>query len=286
MSIYSKVFICLSILFCCAIDHKAQAQTVYEDSDSLIFEKYIADFSKYGGLSDNELLLKTAKYFIGSPYVASTLDANNEEKLTVNLREFDCTTLVESSLALIKTIKSNNHSFSEFCDQLKNIRYRTGKIEDYSSRLHYTSDWIRENERKGLLTNISISLEGQLVNKPINFMTNHISAYKQLLNNKDLQEKIKKVEEQLNNKGGYYVISKEKLCKVNKSMKNGDIVAFSTSVQGLDFSHIGIIALEGNTVTFVHASSTQKKVVLESKSLVEYCQSSKKCNGVTILRLN
>lgn len=286
MSIYSKVFIYLSILFCCTIAYKVQAQVVYENEDSLIFERYINDMSKYRHLSETELLLKTAKYFIDSPYVASTLDVDTEEKLTVNLRAFDCTTLVESSLALIKTIKSDNHSFSEFCNWLKNIRYRTNTVKDYASRLHYTSDWMSENERKGLFTNISINLEGQLINKPINFMTTHVSAYKQLLNNSDLQEKIKKIENQLNNRGGYYVISKEKLCKVNKSMRNGDIVAFSTTVQGLDFSHIGIIALERNKVTFVHASSAQKKVVLESKSLVEYCQSSKRCNGVTILRLN
>lgn len=41
-----------------------------------------------------------AKKLLGRPYVGQTLEINEEEQLVVNLRELDCTTLVETSAAL------------------------------------------------------------------------------------------------------------------------------------------------------------------------------------------
>jgi len=251
-----------------------------------MFEKYISDFSQYRGMPINELVLKTSLFFIGKPYVASTLDMGDKEELTVNLRAFDCTTFVESCLALSLTLKSEGNLFANFCHNLQQIRYREGNVEDYSSRLHYVSDWMYEHEKDGLLRNVSKDLGGKIENKEINFMSLHIKSYRQLLNNSDLQKKIKKTEDQLNKRGGYYVISKEEISANENAMRNGDLVIFSTSISGLDFTHMGIITIDGEHPSFVHASSSAGKVILEKRSLADYCKASKRCNGIVILRLN
>jgi len=259
---------------------------VYTPADSVIFEDYKREHLEYRDLPINELLVLTAKYFIGKPYAAHTLEGSEKEKLTVNLREFDCTTFVESCLALAQTIKSKDDTFSGFCSHLKNIRYRNGTIEDYSSRLHYVSDWMHEHEKDKVMRNVSKEMGGYLDTKKITFMSSNLNLYPHLLNNKELQKKVKIIEEKLNKRGGYYVLSKEKIHTAVSTMKNGDLVIFSTSISNLDFTHMGIISKVGGDTRFIHASSTAKKVITENKSLQEYCNNSKRCNGIVILRLN
>ncbi len=83
-------------------------------------------------------MVKLGTYFQGTPYVGHTLEAEGEEQLVINLREMDCTTLVENCLALAKTIQNGRPDFSRFASRLKNIRYHSGIINGYPSRLHYT----------------------------------------------------------------------------------------------------------------------------------------------------
>ncbi|MFR9165334.1 MAG: N-acetylmuramoyl-L-alanine amidase-like domain-containing protein [Dysgonomonas sp.] len=266
--------------------HDLSAQVSYTVADSLIYERYISDFSDYKDKPVNDLVVETAKYFLDKPYVASTLDEGDKEQLIVNLREFDCIIFVEHCIALSETLKSDDNSFRNYCGNLQNIRYRNGIIEDYSSRLHYVKDWIAENEKRGILKNVTKDIGGTWIDKDVNFMSTHISSYRQLAESEEMQNKIKKIESRLNKNGGYYVILKDKLRDVLNLVQNGDIVFFSTTINGLDFSHTGIIYNDGKRpLTFIHASSDAKKTVIERKSLEEYVDKSGKCNGVAILRL-
>ncbi|KAA6304419.1 hypothetical protein EZS27_043932, partial [termite gut metagenome] len=43
----------------------------------------------------------------------------------------------------------------EFRKYLRQIRYRDGRMEGYTSRLHYVSDWINDNIRKGLIEDVT-----------------------------------------------------------------------------------------------------------------------------------
>ncbi|WP_221411505.1 N-acetylmuramoyl-L-alanine amidase-like domain-containing protein [Dysgonomonas sp. 216] len=270
-----------------ASNSELKAQVSYSPIDSTIFVAYADSFAVYQDEPMDVLVVKTAKYFLGKPYVGSTLDHSKKEQLTVNLHEFDCMTFVENCIVLSQTIKSGDISFSNYCRLLQQSRYRNGVIDDYSSRLHYTSDWMYEKEQKNVLHNISKSLGGRLENKLITFMSAHPDSYKQLSGNKFLQEKIKKIEAQLNKRGGYYVINKQLIEEVDDKIRNGDIVLISTSVSGLDFSHLGIAYRnEEGVLTFIHASSLRKQVVIEPRSLAKYCDASSRCNGITILRLS
>lgn len=268
-----------------AVSCVANAGAMYTKQDSLIYEKYVSQFKSDAKLPTGELIVKTALFFRNTPYVASTLDNNKSEQLVINLRQFDCTTLVETCIALSKTIKSGDYSFANFCHQLQNIRYRGGKIEDYASRLHYVTDWIYDNTKKGFLVNESAALGGALNSKTINFMSTHTDAYKTLRNNPKLQQKIRDTEQQINGRDGYCFVKKRDINKISNQIKNGDIIAFATNIDGLDYTHIGIAYHTDGRLTFIHASSKSMKVIVENQSLYDYCLKSAKCIGVSILRI-
>lgn len=277
------------MLFLSVFSITVKGQLNYTQKDSLIFEKYIHQIQSENKVSDmpmNELIVKTAMFFADTPYIANTLDTANKEELTINLREFDCTTFIENCIGLSKTVKSKNPSFSKFCDELKSIRYRNGKIEDYSSRLHYMSDWTYENQKKGVLLDMSEKLGGILDNRPINYMSVHPSSYAQLKDNPTMLHKIKDVENKINKRGGHYVVLKQNIENLNDHIKTGDIIIFATSIDGLDYTHVGIAYNNKDTVTFIHASSKAKKVTTEKQTLAEYCKASNKCTGITVLSIN
>src|SRR5512146_1957361 len=52
--------------------------------------------------------------FIGTPYVAHTLEVPGPEHLVVNLQGLDCTTFVENVLALSRTVKLKQTGFEVF----------------------------------------------------------------------------------------------------------------------------------------------------------------------------
>ena len=96
----------------------------------------------------DQLMLEIGKLFLGTPYVTGTLETKRAEYLVVNLRESDCVTFVENVIALLFLVKSQEKSFEAFRRLLQKIRYRQGRLQGYSSRLHYFSDWIHDNQRR------------------------------------------------------------------------------------------------------------------------------------------
>jgi hypothetical protein len=156
----------------------------------------------------------------------------------------------------------------------------------YTSRLHYTSDWIYENEKKGHLKNISGDIGGKKVYHPVGFMSEHAQSYKHLKNSPENVQKMKEIEFLINKRDNFVIIPVDSISANAKNIKNGDIVAFATSIPGLDYSHIAIAYWKGGGLHFIHASSLQEKVVIEEKTLAAYCKDSKNCSGISILRLN
>lgn len=275
----------LILLFSVISTNTAKASICYNKTDSLIYESYIQGFSSMQHSDISDLIASTALFFIDRPYVASTLDENSTEVLTINLHEFDCTTFVENCIALSKVIKSGDFSFSNYCNVLTSMRYRNGKIDGYTSRLHYTSDWIYQNERNGLLKNISLNLNGNQIEKGINFMSNHSKLYKHLNNNQENLDRIKTVENEISQRNNYKIIPLQNIKTISNNIIDGEIIIFATNIGGLDYSHIGIAYHKDNKLRFIHASSMAKKVIIETKSLIDYCNSSKQCSGISVLRV-
>jgi hypothetical protein len=237
-------------------------------------------------------LVDIALKFIDKPYRGSTLEINDTEKLVVNLREFDCSTFVESVIALFFTFSSektdkNRKNFEIFKQNLTKIRYRDGKINGYLSRLHYASDWILNNHEKKLLTDVTEKVGGEKCENltfKIDYMSVHPENYPQLKTNQDFIRKIKDVEKRINTKS-FYHIPKSEISSVENKIEQGDIIFFVTSKPGLDISHQGIACRENNILTFIHASQKLKKVVVNPESLADYCMNIKSNKGIIICKI-
>lgn len=257
------------------------------DADYAIFDEYleyIAPFTSYP-ISDADLIIETARFFLNKPYVASTLEME-PEGLVVNLREFDCTTFVETVTALSRVVKVHDHpTFDDFCGQLRNIRYRRGFIGNYTDRNHYFSDWIYENETRGHVKDITAEIGGEPYRLNLHFMSSHPESYLPLKSHPEYIEIIREKEADISKRSIYAYIPKAKVASCEAGMRNGDIVCFVTNIEGLDISHVGIICSDKGTVSFIHASTGAKKVISEPLGLSAYVGKSRQNTGLMIVRL-
>jgi len=228
------------------------------------------------------VMVAVGRSFIGTPYVEATLEAPGNEDLVVNLRGLDCVTFVENTLAIARCIKRNRQSFEAFKEELQRIRYRGGSISGYPSRLHYFSEWIQDNERMRIVQNVTEEAGGTTYTKTINFMSTHRSSYRQLQNS-NFYEAIKRTEKDLN-KREWLFIKKEELAKHQHALLDGDIIAITTSIEGLDVSHTGIAVRVDGVLKYLHAPLTNGNVQITEKSLVDYLASNKKQTGIMIAR--
>lgn len=268
------------MLFCCAGTFISCAQGT--QSDKGIFESYLNSVQTVDKLCSDILMDETAKFFLGVPYVGKTLEYE-PERLIVNLREMDCMTFVENVLALAEASASGTPSWQTYLEKLQQIRYRDGKIEDYTSRLHYTSDWIYENEKKGLIADITKEIGGVPLAMDVSFVSTHPESYMQLQSHPEYIAVMAKKEKEINSRQ-YYYIPKEEIDKQEAQIRTGDIVCFVTSIKGLDISHVGIVHKEGDKMTFIHASSGKKRVIINEESLQDYVLGIKKSKGIMVLR--
>lgn len=259
---------------------------IYTDEDKQIYNQYISYISPITQILElDELLEKTASFFLNKPYVAHTLENEGEESVVVNLREFDCTTYIETVVALTQTVRSEDHSFENFIKKLEAIRYREGKLAGYSSRLHYFSDWLYDNEKSGVLKNFTMLIGGITEEKQLNFMSTHRNAYSQLKFNDNNLSGIIDIEKEINERGGMSYIPKSKIFDINSRIPHMSIIAFATSINGLDVTHTGFAYQKDGKLTFIHASSAKNKVIIDSSTVSEYCNLQKTCTGIIVAKL-
>jgi hypothetical protein len=68
-------------------------------------------------------------------------------------------------------------------------------------------------------------------------------------------------------------------------IKNGDIIAITTNTPGLDISHLGIAIYIKDQLHLLHASSKQKKVIVEKLALSRQLAGNKTWTGIRVLRM-
>ncbi len=249
-----------------------------------VFNKTMA-FAATEGLADksiNDIVAAIGQSFLEAPYKEHTLEVGTKEHLVVNLKEFDCVTFVENSLALARCIKLRKTTFDEFKRQLQLIRYRGGKINGYPSRLHYFSDWIDDNERKGVVKNMAMELGGTEFVKSIDFMSTHRSSYKHLKNEKYFAA-IKNTETELNARKHFY-IPKENVQAARDRILDGDIVGIVTSIEGLDITHTGMAFRFQGYLRLLHAPLSGGNIQITKRTIVDYLGQDEKRIGIMIAR--
>ena len=233
----------------------------------------------------NEVITEIGKSFLKTEYIANTLEKDGDEQLVINLTGLDCTTFLETSLTFARCIKKDKTSFEDYQNELTFIRYRDGKLDKYPSRLHYFSDWIYNNQQKGIVKDITKEIGGKEIKFNLNFMSEYPKYYKQLQENPEFIPVIREQEKEINARQ-YYYIPEDDIEKLESKIQSGDLIALTTSDKGLDIGHVGIaIKMNDGRIHFLNAPLAGSKVQITETPLSDYTKKIKKHTGIIVLRV-
>ena len=237
-----------------------------------------------------DVLARIGERFIGTPYEPQTLELSGPERLVINLEALDCVTFVENVLVLARLAWSPPPEGAEDLDRFKaayrreltGVRYRGGVLDGYPSRLHYFSDWIADNEAMGLVDGISEELGGVADPSPIDFMSTHPDAYRQLAAPEVLQA-IAETETRLATARRHYLPAGDIPARQHL-IQDGDIIAATSTVPGLDIAHTGIAVWRGDALHLLHAPLVGSHVQLSDDSLAERIRRIGGQDGIMVAR--
>jgi hypothetical protein len=263
----------------------AEAQVTYQKADSVTVCRLLAQ------ANTETPTLWFARQFLDVPYVAHTLEVNDNEQLVVNTRQLDCTTLVETVTALTLCAQQGKRSWNDYLTTLRMLRYRQGLMTDYTSRLHYFSDWIADKQAMKIVKEIQSPnppfTAVQRVN--VNYMSTHPTAYKALKAQPKLVPVIRQQEKQLTGTKARY-IPKSALYRSTKVLRqavhDGDIIAITCNKKGLDIAHLGFAVWKKDGLHLLNASMIHKKVVEEPMTFYRYLQKHPSHTGIRVIRIN
>ncbi|MGB1043567.1 MAG: N-acetylmuramoyl-L-alanine amidase-like domain-containing protein [Flavobacteriaceae bacterium] len=258
-------------------------EMVFNESDQ---ERLNALVAAQGANSSFENISEIGSSFLGSPYVAHTIEGFQNEPLVLNFSAFDCTTFVENSLSLyflqyenLEEFATEENHLKTYAQLLEDIRYRNRERAGYTSRLHYFTEWIQNNEKKGYVFDITEDLGGSTIKKTLDFMSSHRSSYSALKDDRIFEEWVE-IEKALNPMN-YAVLGLDAI--KNAAIEEGDIIAFATNIDGLDVTHTGIAIEKNKKIHLLHASSSGS-VVISKKPLYKFAQGINRCTGIIIVR--
>ena len=284
-----RLFILVPLLLMAVFGVMARNEVRFhnEASDTLLLTELLGEGLQRSFASPEERVAFYGRQFVGKPYAAHTLEGEPEE-LTVNLDSLDCTTFVETALALAYTTGERRSSWRDFIYNLRRIRYRGGEIDGYPSRLHYISDWAVDNIHRGNLRDATRSFPRYSeITRTIDFMSANRDKYPALADSANFA-RIKSIENGYRLHRFPYV---KTIDMGNKAIKaafhNGDVVGFVTSLKNLDVTHMGIIVKETpNSDPYVlHASQKAGKVVISELPLADFMKRNRQFIGVRVFRL-
>jgi hypothetical protein len=244
-----------------------------------------------------EGVLFFGKTFLGNAYPKANADTSQsvqkvvklqpieKEVLVINLKKFDCVTFIENMVALTQTRRATGApTYETYKKNVTNIRYRNG-IVGYAERLHYFSDWLFENEKRGILKNITKELGGEVYPKIVFYMSlKRDTLYGNMADSATFQA-VKTIEETITKREKFY-IPKERIADMESKIKDGDIIAITNRLDGMDMAHTGLAMRKNGRVYMLHASSKYRKVMLTDVPLSDYLLGNKGQTGIMIGRLN
>ncbi len=238
-----------------------------------------------------EIVARIGQNFLGTRYTPHTLEVPGEEGLVIELEELDCVTFVENVLALARLVQrapvgilAEERVYKAFYSGvLTNIRYRGGRLNGYPSRLHYFSEWITDNEAMGMLRHISGELGGVADHEPVTFMTTHADAYRQLGEDPSFLEAVREVEEVLSAQPRIY-IPEQDIAAVADRIENGDIIAATSAIEGLDVAHTGIALWVDGRLHLLHAPLVGDSVQISELPLADRILGMTGQDGIMVAR--
>lgn len=249
---------------------EAPVDTASRQEDLRIFQTTMdrAVRERLDKLAIGDRMVRLGRWFLGTEYIPHTLEVSGPERLVVNLRQLDCVTYLDNTLAMARLLDSGvAPTFDDFLAELRRIRYRDGEIDGYASRLHYFSEWISNNEELGLLRDVTEQIGGVPTDERVDFMSSNADAYRQLESAEEL-ERIREIERRLSARTRHY-IPEDRIADVAALIQDGDIIAATSSIEGLDVAHTGMALWVEGRLHLMHAPLVGKDVQISDVPLAE-----------------
>lgn len=270
----------------------APPSVVYEPADSVIIVRLLAEGRAAADSLETpgQLALFYAHRFLDRPYVAHTLEGFPDgERLIVNTRQLDCTTLVETVTALTWCTQRRLSTFADYCEVLRQLRYRQGHLDGYPSRLHYFSDWIADKTDMGFVSEVQQQHAPFTATQRlrIDYMSTHPQSYAALKRHPRMTGVIARQEQALSGRSFRYIPKSQVLDTpaMRRAVHNGDIIAITTSKRGLDIAHLGFALWRSDGLHLLNASMIHKKVVAEPMTLGQYLSKHPSHTGIRVIRM-
>jgi hypothetical protein len=253
---------------------------------------------KWQNLEVGDRIQAIAEQFLGEHYQANLLEQSSTEQPFISLHQFDCVLFLETILALTTVLSKNSdnteplsssisQSESELFTAIQRYRYRDGKIDGYCSRLHYFSDWILDNQRRGNVDRIVQDPGSTALMRPLNFMSNNWQKYPPLVKNPALRDCIAqsetKISDQLKTSALRYIPTQELRSQESK-LRSGDLVGIVTNMNGLDVTHSGFLYRKHSKLQtgLIHASI--RSGIKISPDLERYVMGVEGAIGIVVAR--
>jgi hypothetical protein len=254
------------------------------------FDALVAQADAWKGLPIGERVATVGRAMAGTPYKSFTLEIDDHvEAPSVNLTGLDCWTFFESALAFARMLDEPRENWTPQT-MLKYIeldRYRGGKCTaSYLSRLHYLEDWLHDNDRRGMVKDLTRDLGGVPADHDAVEMTRAWKSYRYMKNNPDLRAGIAQMEARVANEP-FYFIPKSQVAGIESRLQSGDIIGICAhDGRVIGTSHVGLAYRSPDGVLhLMHASAPHNynKVVIDQR-LSDYLYHFRTDAGIMVAR--
>jgi N-acetylmuramoyl-L-alanine amidase-like protein len=288
-----NLFIPLFLLFSVAFASETHLPfgTVFKGQDQ--FNRLVAKAKagNWKALPIGERTAAVGQGLVGTRYKHFTLEIDNRiESPSVNFQGMDCWTFFEIALSFARMLNEpeSNWTPERLLHYIELDRYRGGECTgDYLSRLHYLEDWLYDNNRRGLVEDLTRELGGRSVPHSAREMSAGWRHYRYLAANRSLLGPLARMEANVSSRP-LYEIPKDRVAGIESKLRSGDIIGIiSRDGRGLrSTAHVGL-ALRTNdgVLHFMHASSPSNygRVVVDSE-LSKYLYRHRSDSGILVAR--
>ena len=250
-----------------------------------------AKAGNWKGLPIGERTAAVGQALVGTRYKHFTLEIDNRiESPSVNFQGVDCWTFFEIALGFARMLNEpeSNWTPERLLYYIELDRYRGGQCTgEYLSRLHYLEDWLRDNNRRGLVEDLTRDLGGRSVPHSAREMSTGWRHYRYLAANRSLVGPLGRMEANVSSRPLYH-IPKSQVAAIEPKLRSGDIIGvISRERNGLySTAHVGLaLRTSDGVLHFMHASSPSNygRVVIDDE-LSKYLYRYRSDSGILVGR--
>jgi N-acetylmuramoyl-L-alanine amidase-like len=286
--VWVPLFLVCSIAF--ASESRLPFSTVFKGQDQ--FNRLVAKAKtgNWKALPIGERTAAVGQALVGTRYKHFTLEIDNRiESPSVNFQGMDCWTFFEIALGFARMLNEpeSNWTPERLLHYIEMDRYRGGECTgDYLSRLHYLEDWLYDNNRRGLVDDLTRNLGGRSVPHSAREMSAGWRHYRYLAANRSLLGPLARMETNVSSRP-LYQIPKSQVARIEPKLRSGDIIGIISRDGGrYSTAHVGLaLRTSDGVLHFMHASSPRNygRVVVDSE-LSKYLYRYRSDSGILVAR--